>query len=334
MRICSIVLLIFYIFFFEAVHAESAYSSKEAEGSAGEMSIPILLEVHEANRVGWTTDSDDVGFLDFTLSMQYPIKYETFADCSMMPFFAFTGRFGQYLGTRNSSPVIGKKFNPKIFLRYFMNDVPASSKDQPGVDFIDIEYAHESNGQALTSPESLKYISADLKSSEYAKDFISRGWDYVGAAVQWHPMPQSHPKLVLGGSAKRYIGGFLQKNIEELYPWEGARDIAKISQVSGLQLVGKYTFEGNGITNSILRLDTGSSQPFRHVTISVELEVAKLTECFGVPFVLTYRNGYNSDLAQYYVKGSSIGFGFKFETIKDISRLSSFIPSSELIKRN
>ena len=97
------------------------------------------LKSHEPVLLGYTFDEDDEAFLDFKISLQYPIadkKLKTYvADgtyfpnflksiCnnrlfeSCYPYFSFTGRFGQYIGTRDSSPVISKRFNPKLFLRF------------------------------------------------------------------------------------------------------------------------------------------------------------------------------------------------------------------------
>lgn len=55
------------------------------------------------------------------------------------PYIAFFGHFGQYIEVRESSPEISKRFNPKVFLRI-------AQKEHH---YLDLEYAHESNGQRI-----------------------------------------------------------------------------------------------------------------------------------------------------------------------------------------
>lgn len=80
---------------------------------------------YEPNIIGYTWDSDDVGFLDFSLSVRYQMfpkwitegvnyLHEGLGQDSAV-YFSFSGRFGQYIGTRDSSPVVGKRFNPTFF---------------------------------------------------------------------------------------------------------------------------------------------------------------------------------------------------------------------------
>lgn len=81
-------------------------------------------------RSTWITkDSDDVEFLDFKISVRIQLApewttkglngvWERAGDNTGL-YLAFAGRFGQYIGTRDSAPVIGKRFNPKIFARHW-----------------------------------------------------------------------------------------------------------------------------------------------------------------------------------------------------------------------
>lgn len=383
----------------------------------------VLLEAHEPNRVGYTKDNDDVGFMDFTLSMQYPLFLQqlqeksppefsvgefnsdypidnlcnrlktdklvsecgTVADLnnilgqdelykkvmkvnmgkqpserlnnldkacncdknktkcnlrklhrialeefypqetpksqkgsSWLPYMAFTGRFGQYIGTRSSSPVIAKRFNPKLFVRWFLNGKTVEDRDED-INYIDFEYAHESNGQSVDSLASFNNHANDLGSAAFAKDYISRGWDYIGVTGQWHPQKTDKwtDNWTLGGSVKKYIGGFLQGNIEEYFAWEAPRTITKRNQVNGLQMSAKYKLKevsSSWFGDASFKWDTGSNHPFRYNTYTLELEITPFSNFLGAPMAITYRNGYNSDIAQYFVKGSSIGFGLKFET--------------------
>ena len=55
--------------------------------------------------------------MDFKISVKYPVLKDLLSKA--LPdsglYFAFTGRWGQYIGDRYSSPVIAKRFNPKLF---------------------------------------------------------------------------------------------------------------------------------------------------------------------------------------------------------------------------
>src|SRR5260221_11789185 len=85
---------------------------------------------YELTSVGYTKDSDDVGFLDLRLSLRFQVMPElmTRAMNGLSPglgdnsglYFAFSGRFGQYIGTRDSSPVVEKRFEPKLFIRHWL----------------------------------------------------------------------------------------------------------------------------------------------------------------------------------------------------------------------
>src|SRR5512141_771635 len=60
--------------------------------SALEAKQYVLLEAHEPNRLGWTKDNDDDGFMDFLVSIQHPFAYESRKDSNgeWLAYFAFT----------------------------------------------------------------------------------------------------------------------------------------------------------------------------------------------------------------------------------------------------
>ena len=116
------------------------------------------LQLYEPISAGYTKDSDDVPFLDVTLSLKFRLAPEFVQDRNYRLFLAFTTRFGFYLGTRESSPVIGKTYNPKLIWRYIPESGTrassvgrANSVERRG--YLDLAYAHESNGQSINTPE-------------------------------------------------------------------------------------------------------------------------------------------------------------------------------------
>ncbi|MBU0621228.1 MAG: phospholipase A [Gammaproteobacteria bacterium] len=268
----------------------------------------VRLEAHEPNRMGITVDNDDDDwFVDFKLSVHHPILYETLTEGSpsrWLPYFAFTGRFGYYI-PRPSTPVVSKSFNPKLFIRYFWN-TDACNRYDPKTEYIDFELGHLSNGQSIETLQSYNAHAAALGNSEYADDYISRGWDYWGISGK-----NLIEQIELRYSLKSYVNGYIQSTIEENFSWEPAREISKFNQVSGVHLAAKYRYYDSYYVG--VNLDTGSNHPFRNNTWEANWGAAKL---FGIPFVAYYRTGYNSDLARYYNKVTSYGFALEFDTFK------------------
>ena len=150
--------------------------------------------LYEPNTVGLTWDNDDhERFMDFKLSVRYQLipEYSTnwlnfisdhLGDNSAI-YFAFSGRFGQYIGTRDSSPVVGKRFNPKIFIR-FWGDKGQDEENHDNSNYMDISLLnHESNGQSINTKAG--YDSAFIQSSANgykgtdANDQISRSWNIL-----------------------------------------------------------------------------------------------------------------------------------------------------------
>src|SRR5690606_23667599 len=99
----------------------------------------------------------------------------------IQPYLSFTGRFSQYIGSRESAPVVARRFNPALFVRTWSS---ANS-------YLDIGLAHESNGQQIDTEASYQravqaYLDAGesvLHADAYARDGISRGWDY--SFLEW-----------------------------------------------------------------------------------------------------------------------------------------------------
>lgn len=277
----------------------------------------IRLKNHEPIFAGYTWDSDDVGFLDVTVSLQYPILAHTLEEgkrFGLLPYFAFTARFAQYIGTRESSPVIAKRYNPKFFLRYALSEFPDSGESPDR--YLDLEYAHESNGQGVDTQQSFDSLAQALGSAEYARDYISRGWDYLG--LTWkHTLRWEPTSLRMYVSRKWYCGCLLQGDVEQLFPFEEPREITAIKQVSGWRAVlALDTGRGNPIVDrATLILDTGTRDTFKYNTARIELGIPAVKNFTGVPLVLWARTGYLSDLAQYYQKVTSYGVAFELLTL-------------------
>lgn len=300
-------------------------------GSEAQKEVRLGLTNHEPNLLGYTYDNDDKEpFMDFKLSLEYPLAYGPLSKLTKKswypdflkkacnnkvinqcyPYFSFTGRFGQYIGQRDSSPVIAKRFNPKIFLQFDIKDA----------DYLNLEYAHESNGQRASTLSSYNTLAADLDKREHANDYISRGWDYYGFTYKRTFSKTSEDKVIGNNkviaylNVRKFIGGQLQGDIEEYYDWEPRRNITARAQVAGVSLLTKV--ENNikpifwNINKVALIYETGTKSPMKYNTLILEMT----TNTFGVPFMIWGRTGYNSDLSQYYKKVNSIGMSFELKT--------------------
>ncbi len=257
----------------------------------------LKLQSYEPNTIGITHDQNDVSFMDFKISLKYPLfhdgnykddKWEKFNWLNTwfpMPYFAFTGRFGQYINTRKSSPVISKRFNPKLFGRYWLGKE----------NYIDIGYAHESNGQSIEQLSSYNNLRNEFSNNnenpDFANDYISRGWDYWDFSWK-HPFYLKTAKEVkeLSNRPTRELSfylnlkyflknGKLQGYAEEVNSWESGFNNKQRKHVDGITFIGKYSsdyfdknnnrgwFSGQKIA---LLFTTGYRDTFDHNTTRIE----------------------------------------------------------------
>lgn len=289
----------------------------------------LSLESYEPNTIGETKDKDDVPFMDFKISVKYPLfpamLHEQIGPDTNL-YFAFTGRFGQYISTRSSSPVIGKRFNPKLIWRQTLSwneetykcvSNPATSvidssqckSDRTPLDYIDFAYAHESNGQSITTLNQYLQARADADKPDFANDHLSRGWDYLEVTGK-HVWPGQNSKLSGYLSGKYYLKhGLLQGDPEEYNDWENNPEGKPRKSVNGLSGILKWQWKREIFKDYIydpklaIVFETGYSQPFKYNTTRMELGF-KVIE---LPITFWRQTGYGSDLAQYYKKVNSVG---------------------------
>jgi hypothetical protein len=323
-----------------------------------------LFRAYEPNQLGYTWDKGDDPFLDFTLSVMFPllpgqeypdpvrhyIEKDFFRSSDYGKpnvYFASALRAGQYIGTRPSSPVVGKRFNPLLAVRFWArNDhYGAESEDN----FLELVYGHESNGQFIASKgrfdEQLQvYLNqykdatspadADIaRRTAYrsARDNISRGWDYVGVqfARDWDSsLPWTGTRDVTMAVRARFNyylpRGLAQGEAEEYNAWEADPEGKARKYVDGLSL--RYTLTvapehkasgKSGWFDNFLKFErryaltwtTGYVEPFRFNTVKAEASILLFNE---LPLTVWYRLGYNSDIIDYYRKDHSAGLSLSF----------------------
>jgi hypothetical protein len=288
------------------------------------------LTSHEPSRLLARWDSDDQNslFMDFTLSSKHPIlprsktinsAYDNLTEALehfipgeseyyMQLYMAFTGRFSQYIGSRESSPVVARRFNPELFYRLWSD----------ASDFVDLGLGHESNGQRLDTPEAFAFAGIDYEQNGepayFARDSLSRGWDYT--LLTWQ-RPWNE-RLVTQLKLRHYLSkGPMQGSPEEYNTWEdeGYRNRPR-RQYDGFSLNFQYRFPQSRcllgdlpicFRRVALTQETGNGSPFANNTSTVELT----SDFFGLPLTFWARSGYNSDLVDYYRYSNSWGLGIE-----------------------
>ena len=292
-----------------------------------------VIEPYEPSTIGYTKDSDDVGFMDFTISLKYRLLPQTIFvltdNDSEQLYFAFTGRFGMYLETRHSSPVIGKSYNPKIFWRHVtnsgtqpltMHNANDHQEHEAYNGYIDFGYNHQSNGQSIDS--AAEYLAArnSAEKPDYANDNLSRGWDYL--EVDWKKtLTASDIHRLLSYVNLRYFlhHGLMQRTAEEYNDWENSSEGKPRKAINGIGATIEYQYGKTIYTRKMpllanptvtLKYETGYQSPFKYSTVRIEVG----TQMLELPLTFWLQRGYNSDLAQYFKKVDSYGVELRMGT--------------------
>jgi outer membrane phospholipase A len=293
---------------------------------------PTLIEGYEPTRFGYTKQADDVGFVDFTLSVKAQlfrsVSCKWFASGGIRLYLAFTGRFGFYVDTRDSSPVLGKEYNPKLLLRWIPD--PQSTTQVTGHDrkqvteyteYLDFAYAHSSNGQSIDTLEEYQIQAQQLRSSTYALDYISRGWDYleVNGKVTLAGGRLGRGAISLYPDVKFFLRhGLFQGVPEEYHSWEQDSNLHPRHAFDGLDATLEYwplaaascsegLFCKAGLRFAV-KYTTGYDPVARYNTVRGEFGFLLI----GLPVNIWVQDGYMNSLARYYLKARSIGIELRF----------------------
>jgi len=344
--ICSLVLVMYVAGISFATGRDYCEVHSEAE--------PKLCS-YEPTTIGYTFDSDDTGFLDFKISVLYQLfpdsitRFQNYwlhsglGDKSAL-YFAFTGRFGQYIGTRDSSPVVEKLFNPKMFYRLWT--------DPDHENHVDFAFAHESNGQSIDSPAEYQAALATSKNQNEVKDQLSRGWDYL--EISWKKTVYERPMSTtetpnepcLSGAYKNvnneasckracsdcdncqgidreksrktsivsYLAikyfleyGPLEGRQENYNDWENDPQGKRLDRVSGLSAMLKWVERGSLPGLCDLKIAARFETGIRETFRYNTYRFEVGTKVLQLPMSVWWQTGYNSDLAQYYKKVDSYG---------------------------
>jgi hypothetical protein len=292
-----------------------------------------VIEGYEPNPFGYTKQANDVGFVDFTLS----IKAQLFRDwiCRRSDgmhrlYFTFTGRFGFYVRTRYSSPVIAKNYNPKLVWRLIPNTEATTAATVHGnktireySGYIELGYAHDSNGQSIDTLQEFEVQASQVGSTAAALDYVSRGWDYVQVTGKKSFSADRLGQAVVSvyPDLKFFLRhGLFQGVPEEYHGWEQDTALRPRHAFDGLSAAVEYRpFAGlsgqdsrAAVPKSSLRMElkytTGYDPVARYDTIRGELGI----NVFGLPITTWAQDGYMNGLARYYKKTRALGVELRF----------------------
>jgi hypothetical protein len=290
-------------------------------------SPPFGLQSYEPSAFGKTKNNDDVGFLNIDISVKFPLAPGILHDLGVDDnrfYFSFTGRWGFYIGTRYSGPVVGKEYNPQLFWQHLVScgdkftwtrsygEVPASQTPSgSGPCYFMFGYNHDSNGQIIDSPGQYAE-TVRSQGAEAALDAISRGWDFIRFTAKYIPASSDRYELSLYPELKYFLAdGLLQGKQEELHYWENPPDGKPRKEVDGLGFLVKYKRRlGYGVIGDgklAVAYDTGYQDPFRFNTVRLEAGI----QILQLPIVFWAEKGYMSDLSQYY--RNVTGYGLQIE---------------------
>jgi len=288
-------------------------------GLALEENSKVLLQSDEPNFIGYRVEDDDVGHMDFKLSLKYPLFHHAEAPGTPLSLtwdrlspkldFSFTGRFAQYIGTRDSSPVVAKRFHPKLISRWWLDK---------GDTALDLAYEHESNGQSINTAASFAqqraYHAGKFEDPDFARDFISRGWDFLSATLQHQFRHQNWHFQSRWNFRHFYENGLLQGPLEEVWAFEGVTNAPSRKSVDGvsLGLFTRYLRDWHWLRSNWVDLHytTGTTRPFEHNTLVWTLGL----QLGPMPLAIWGHHGYLSDLADFYRPTNAYGISFSLQS--------------------
>lgn len=299
--------------------------------------LGIALASYEGYRVGYTLDQGDDGYMDFTLSpLVIFCRKKDIDERPVAPGWAWgpDGKYrvagivavnlraGQYIITRDSSPVVGKRFNPLFGVR--LSKPVASPMTGLHFKYVDVTYAHESNGASISTLEQFqdqlkvyqRVESDQTKAFRRARDDISRGWDYYGFDSYFDNVgaeeeaPGGHFLHAIRAGLHIYTRkGFAQGTAEEYSAWEPGPVGGPRRYYDGVNLKYQISFKNNSKYDLSGQWTTGYSKLARYNTWTTE---AGYTPVPGIRLLAKFRYGYNSDLVDYYKKDHTLSFAVSF----------------------
>lgn len=251
--------------------------------------------------------------LEFVISIKYPLDDEVLwmdkvFNGSNRFYFGYTGQYDFFLASndipgRSSAPVVSRLQNPGLFLKHESD----STEIKGGIllKSVSIGWFHESNGQQIEGTDVTTFGS-----SNNASDFVSRGWDYLGADIK-----HSYHDMNLYTQIRIFCGcqgfGTISGREDDVTVFTGS-DNEDIRDYDGLRLIFNHTIHQD--FSYTLHAKTGfqADSAFEYWSFKAEIDFNlpwKWIE--DVPLNFFYFSGYGQNISTYHIHDEYIGFGIK-----------------------
>lgn len=239
---------------------------------------------------------------EFYLSLKYPLstsyvqKLDRWFAGRKTLYFIYNGKYDFYFTSRYSSPVVSRLQNPGLALKNEFTDSGAFRHYLVG-------WFHESNGQTIDTEQ--KY-----QQQEGARDFVSRGWDYLNIVIKSRHTLGALPfdlynnwRLYCDCQGFGVIGGK-----EDKLFWSTLERQPDVRDYNGWEMLLSYTHSPTLRMSGSVRVGTFDVAALRNRSWRLEATY----RFHEVPVTAFYFNGYGKEIAFYHEHGSYFGVGLEF----------------------
>jgi len=303
---------------FADAHTSNTNDSLCVNGTNG-CEIRSRLSAFEPNYVIWQNTEGDENALEVHYSFRYmftrphcarghDIIYE-YSDQESREcinnyknrwelYFAYTGEFDFYVGTRPSGPVVNRISNPGI---HYRKHIPNRFYE-----WFDLSLQHRSNGQVTEIDETdggvLKTQTAFDSGDHAYFDGISRGANFIKLEVKFEP----------GKTIGLYVSGKSYINHDSEVNWgPDALDNPTIKDYDRLKFIytDRWRVKGINLESSVEWLigDKGLDTDSFDIDFMFPIKWGKL----ALPWYVRIHSGPMNTLSNYTLDQDTIGIGFK-----------------------
>jgi outer membrane phospholipase A len=246
---------------------------------------------------GWAGNDDTA------VRAHYSLRYICFGRDGWDVFLSYTGEFDFYWGTRPSGPVINRKSNPALHLRWALN-----REIRPSVvtDYLELGMEHSSDGQTTevtSAPDAAVAQRAYERLDRPFFDQISRGSNFISLAV--HLSEKAERPFFVHAKARLYTH---QDSAVTWGPLAG-RDVRLSDYNRFTARVGKKL----GADSLVDFQWTVGDKGLKTDSFDLGLQFP----VFSLPVYLRLHRGPLNTLSNYSQRQDSIGIGLRFNSLID-----------------
>ena len=258
------------------------------------------------NYVAWHAEPDIDDQIEARLTFLYPwtkpLDFQRVGFETVQLYASYVARVSQVMKSQESSPVLGRRYNPEVFLRFWRGKEERSTDN-----YLDVAFGHESNGQAINSPDEFvakqDSLVLDGDDPELARRNISRTWDYF--ALTWRHALSPAKERYAYVHTRYFLPGGVFSAPEDYFRFEASDEEQLRRRYDGLSLIYRddQFLGGHSDFRAIYR--TGYEDPFDNSTLRIEWTHDSDTW----PITVFAQTGYMNDFATYYTHTTTFGVG-------------------------